>query len=302
MPDGLTASLKLWIMKFGEARKLGFADMHIHSIYSDGSLDPSEIVKTARANGVELISVCDHNEIRGTLETVALARAAGLKSVTGVEIDAMFEGLDIHILCYGARLDDAPLLSRIRHAREKLDGMSTDLLLRMKPDYPRLDLEEYNAWTHDVRRGGWKMLQYLQAKGVAGDMKAAMPLYDRYGVTYAGAGFDAAEDVIRAIHDAGGRAVLAHPGVVFAAENLRDFAARVEAAMELGLDGIECYYPRHSAGVARCCLEICRRRGAMVTAGSDCHGAFNRNEIGQTRTSVDALILNELQDSIFNPA
>ena len=273
---------------------MGFADMHIHSIYSDGSLTPAEIVQTARANGVELISVCDHNEVRGTLETATLARSAGLKYIAGVEIDAMFEGIDMHILCYGARLDDVQLIARIRHARNRLDSMSTELLVRMKPDYPQLDLVEYEAWVHDTSRGGWKMLQYLQAKGVTPDMKAAMPLYDRYGVTYAEAGFDAAEDVIRAIHGAGGRAVLAHPGVVFPTENLRDFAARVESVMELGLDGIECYYLRHSAGVTRTCLEICRRRGAMVTAGSDCHGAFNHNEIGQTRTSVDALVLKGL--------
>ena len=271
---------------------MGFADMHIHSVYSDGTYTPEEIVRIARASGVELISVCDHNEVRGTLETLPLAQAAGLKCVNGVEIDAIFEGVDIHILCYGARLDDPELLTRIRHARAKLDGMSTELLARMKPNYPQLDAEEFDAWVHDTSRGGWKMLQYLQAKGVTANLMSAMPLYEHYGVTYAAAGFDAAETVIRAIHGAGGRAVLAHPGVVFPTENLRSFASRVEAVMDLGLDGIECHYPRHSAGVARCCMDICRRRGAMITAGSDCHGAFNHNEIGQTRTPADALILN----------
>ena len=281
---------------------MGFADMHIHSVYSDGSLTPAEIVRTARANGVQLISVCDHNEVRGTLETVTLARAAGLQSIAGVEIDAIFQGIDIHILCYGARLDDARLLGRIQYARKQLSDMSTELLARMKPDFPQMDLEEYETSAHDTSRGGWKMLQYLQAKGIAADMKSAIPFYERYGVTYAEAGFDAAEDVIRAIHDAGGRAVLAHPGVIFSTESLRDFAAQVEAAMELELDGIECYYPRHSAGVTRCCLEICGRRGAIITAGSDCHGAFNHNEIGQTRTSIDMLALNELQDALIEPA
>ena len=273
---------------------MGFADMHIHSIHSDSSLTPAAIVQTARASGVELISVCDHNQVRGTLEVMRLARAAGLKCVSGVEIDAIFEGIDIHILCYGARLDDPELLARIRHAREKLDGMSTDLLERMKPDYPQLDAQEYDSFVHDTARGGWKMLQYLPSKGVTPDMKSALPMYERYGVTYAAAGFDAAQDVIRAIHSAGGRAVLAHPGVVFPTENLRGFSARVESAMDLGLDGIECYYPRHSAGITRCCVDICARRGAMITAGSDCHGAFNHNEIGQTRTPIETLVLNDL--------
>lgn len=64
--------------------------------------------------------------------------------------------------------------------------------------------------------------------------------------------------------------------------------------MELGMDGIECYYVRHSAGIIRSCLDICRRRGALITAGSDCHGAFNHNEIGQTRTSIELLELGTL--------
>lgn len=273
---------------------MAFADMHIHSMYSDGSHSPAEIVRIARASGVELISICDHNEIRGTLEAEPLARAAGLKYVPGVEIDAIHEGTDIHILCYGANLQNEELLRRIRHARRTLDEMSVELLRRMLKDYPHLSMDEYNAFTHDTSRGGWKMLQYLQAKGVTPDLKSGFPLYDRYDVTYADAGFDCAADIIRAIHDAGGKAVLAHPGVVFPTERLDLFESMVEGAMDLGLDGIECYYVRHSAGVKRSCLDICARRGGLITAGSDCHGAFNHNEIGQTKTPVEKLALGNL--------
>ena len=273
---------------------LGFADLHIHSVYSDGTLTPAQIVRIARESGVELISVCDHNVVEGTLEAAKLAPAAGLKYVTGVEIDAIFEGIDVHILCYGANLADPALLARIRHARAALDGMSDELLARMLPDYPQLSAAEHAAFPYDNSRGGWRMLQYLQAKGVTPDLKSGLPLYERYGVTYAGAGFDMAGDVIAAIHAAGGRAVLAHPGVTFPCEDLRELEMKVEAALELGLDGVECYYPHHSAGTARRLVALCRDRDAMITAGSDCHGAFNGREIGQTRTSIEALALNGL--------
>ena len=276
---------------------MGFADLHIHSCYSDGSLRPEQIVSIARASNVELICVCDHNVTRGTLETAACAREAGVAALTGVEIDAIHRGEDIHILCYGADLGDPELCGRIRHARAALDGMSETLLERMREDYPRLNPEEYEAWPHDSTRGGWKMLQYLQARGVVRDMREAFPCYERYGVRYADAGFDPAGEVVRAIHGAGGRAVLAHPGVTLPGASLSEFAARLEDALDLGLDGAECYYPRHSPGVTRRCLEICARRNALITAGSDCHGAFNHNEIGQTRTPVNALHLAGLPDS-----
>lgn len=274
---------------------MAFADLHIHSIYSDGSYSPEEIVRRARASGVELISICDHNQVQGTLECAPIARAAGLKYIEGVEIDAIHEGADIHILCYGANLADGKLLERIHHARAVLDEMSAELLRRMIPDYPQLSMEDYQAFPHDSAKGGWKMLQYMHRRGVTPDLKSGFPFYDRYDVTYAKAGFDTAEAIVSAIHGAGGRAVLAHPGVVFPTGRISQFEACVERALDLGLDGVECHYVRHSAGITRSCLDICRRRGLMITAGSDCHGAFNHNEIGQTRTSIAELELRGLE-------
>lgn len=268
-----------------------YADLHIHSQYSDGSYTPAEIISLAKKAGVRLLSVTDHNVVEGTLATAPLAAEAGLDYLCGVEIDALYDGQDIHILCYGADLRDANLVGRIRHARQRLDEMSTELLRRMLPDHPCLSLSEYAQSTHDFRRGGWKMLQYLQAKGVTKDLKSGFAYYDRYGVSYAEAGFDAAEAIVQAIHAAGGRAVLAHPGVVFPTERLSVFEKHLCGALELGLDGVECYYPRHDPSVTRRCLDICNVRGLMITAGSDCHGAFNQNRIGQTQTRIDQLSL-----------
>lgn len=273
---------------------MNYADMHIHSTYSDGSLSPAEIVRIARGNGVGLISVCDHNVIEGTIEAETAALQAGLQYVRGVEIDTIWEGQDIHILCYGADFAHQPLIERIRRARATLDEMSVELLRRMQQDYPRLSIAEYEAFAHDSRKGGWKMLQYLCTKGVTENLRGGFAFYDRYGVGYAQAGFDRAEDIVSLIHAAGGRAILAHPGVNFPTESISEFGRTLERAMEMGLDGVECHYVRHSAGIVRKCVEICERRGKMITAGSDCHGAFNQNEIGQTKTPISELRLNGL--------
>ena len=270
---------------------MAYADLHIHSKYSDGSYSPEEIVRIARASNVSLISVCDHNLVRGTLEILPIAEKAGITAIPGCEIDAIFEGMDIHILCYGADFTDENLLSRIRHARTTLDGMSDDLLRRMMKDYPHLSEEDYASFEHDFRKGGWKMLQYLKARHITPDLKAGFPFYDRYGVTYAEAGFDSAEIIVSAIHQAGGAAVLAHPGVVFPSERLDVFEKWVRHALELGLDGIECHYPKHPGGMVRRLREICEEKDLITTAGSDCHGAFNNNQIGQTKTDIKELRL-----------
>lgn len=273
---------------------MNFADMHIHSKYSDGSLTPEQIVRIARGNGVGLISVCDHNVIEGTLRTEPLALEAGLKYIRGVEIDTIFEGEDIHILCYGADFSYEPLTSSIRRARAVLDEMSVELLRRMKKDYPSLDIDDYDAFVHDTAKGGWKLLQYLVYRDVTENLREGFAFYDRYGVTYAQAGFESAETTVALIHAAGGKAVLAHPGVNFPTDSIAAFEARLERALEIGLDGVECHYVRHSPGVVRKCIEICNRRGKLITAGSDCHGAFNHNEIGQTNTPIASLHLGNL--------
>lgn len=263
-------------------------DLHIHSTCSDGTYTPERIVSEALARGIGCISVCDHNVTAGTLATAALARQAGLRCIPGVEIDSILDGVDAHILCYGADLDNPALAALIRHARARLDFMSDELLTRMLPDYPGLDYDEYLRLPHNPALGGWKLLQYLQAKGVTLRLNDALPLYDRYGVTYADAGFAPAEEVIPAIHAAGGCAVLAHPGVTFPADPL----AGTLAALRLGADGAECFYPRHSDALTSALESLCLERNLLVTAGSDCHGGYGRTCVGQTRTPLSRLRLH----------
>ena len=274
---------------------MSFADLHIHSKYSDGSMTPEEIVRVAKASNVSLISVCDHNVVQGTLEILPIAEKMGVRAIPGCEIDAIYDDRDIHILCYNADFSDERLMGKIRRARMILDDMSTELLKRMIRDYPRLSLEDYEAFQHDFTKDGWKMLQYMKERHVTPDLKSGFPMYDKYGVTYAAAGFDSMESIISAIHEAGGKAVFAHPGVIFEEDRLDVFEKKVRQVLEMGMDGIECYYPKHPGGMTRRLREICMEKNLIITAGSDCHGAFNHNEIGQTRTPLDKLALNGLE-------
>ena len=262
-------------------------DLHIHSICSDGTLSPAEIVAEAVKNNVSRLAVCDHNVVAGTLETAPMAKKAGLRFLAGVEIDAMLLGRDAHILCYGADFSDANLLSRIRHARARLDWMSDELLRRMLPHFPNLDYGEYDSLSHDSSQGGWKLLQYLKAKGVTKKLDDALHFYTRHGVTYESAGFHPASEIIEAIHAAGGCAVLAHPGVTFKEGALH----AAQEAMKLGVDGVECFYPRHSTELTEKLLAFCDENNLSATAGSDCHGAYSTTRVGETDTPVEKVRL-----------
>ena len=269
-----------------------YADLHIHSTCSDGTLAPEAIVRIAVEAGVGAISVTDHDAVEGTLRAEPLARAAGLLYVHGVEIDTLWEGRDVHVLAYGADFENARLMGIIREARACMDAMSDRLLARMRADFPALDAAEYADFQRDVSLGGWKLLHYLMEKGVTRAMTEGMRFYAQYGVTYAQAGFRPVSEVTAAIRAAGGKAVLAHPGVTLArAENFPRALCRLA---DEGVDGVECYYPEHSREVEQICLSLCARRGLLVTAGSDCDGAFQKTHIGERKTPMDKVSLELL--------
>ena len=265
-----------------------YADLHVHTTYSDGTLTPAQAVDAAVRGGVRMLSICDHNVIEGALEAAPIARAAGIEFVPGVELDSMLLGCDTHILCYGADFTNEPLLRIIRDARWRLDKMSDDLLIRMDPDYPALDVDEYNRMPMDRTLGGWKLLQYLVQKGVTKSLKEAMPFYDQYGVTYEQAGFLPTKAVVDAIHAADGAAVLAHPEVTFGDK----MEEGLLAALECGIDGVECYYPKHSPELVQRLRDFCEEHGLLMTAGSDCHGAFGRSSVGDPQATVGRMRLS----------
>ena len=265
---------------------LGCADLHIHTTASDSSYSPAEVVARAVRNHVTLMAVCDHNVISGMLAAEPLARDAGISFIRGVEIDALYADRDVHMLAYHPDFENRAFRELIAHARYALDHMREVLLERMKDEFPALGMAEYRAFAYDSNKGGWPMLQYLLHKGVTGSIHEGMALYPHYDVTYAGAGFVPLDEVIDTVHAADGIMVVAHPCETFKHLDDKDVLALVGGAIDAGADGIECYYPTQSEPLTQALLELAQRRNLKITAGSDCHGAFGKTDVGEMR--IDA--------------
>lgn len=258
---------------------MGIVDLHVHSWYSDGMYAPREIAERAQARGVTLLAIADHDVVEGSLMLAPICAERGIGYLSAVEHSCL-NGRCYHVLSYGAELLEPALLRVIRQARAALDGMSDLLIRRMMKDYPALSMGDYRAFNRDASIGGWKGIEYLMRRGVTQTLHQGMALYAQYGVRYEDAPFPSMQETIRAIHAAGGRAVLAHPGEVIDEADRAMFVATLIGLLELGLDGVECHYPKHSDWVRGTCLDLCAARRLMVTAGSDCHGSFSGAEIG----------------------
>jgi predicted metal-dependent phosphoesterase TrpH len=272
-----------------------YADLHIHSTHSDGSQTPEAIVLEARARNVSLISITDHELLCGSLEAEPIARRAGIGFLRGAEVQGRADGRFYHILAYGVDAKDRGFSALIGDSRQKLDDMSVELIRRLEPQYPHISVEDFDLYEREAVEGGWKGLEYLYRRGVTAALRDGMALYAQYGVTYEDAGFPPLCSVLRAIRGAGGRAVLAHPGITVPQSDEKTFLPTINRLIDAGLDGLECYYPLHTHKTTRALTALCRDRNLIITAGSDCHGAFGRTHIGQMMIPVEALSLKELR-------
>ena len=273
-------------------------DLHFHTCFSDGTMTPEEAAQKGAALGFGVLAAADHNSWQGWERFAAACRAAGIRPVRGMEVDCLYDGRDIHLLAY--RFSPLPcLLDLAAESRRLLLKMSDDLVERLAPLYPEkgLSAEQCRAWPFDPAAGGWQGIQYLLAMGVTSSLPEGMALYEAHGCGYGRYPFPPVEEVIAAIHEAGGRAVLAHPCNWLDAGRPEELRRHLEALCRMGLDGIECHYPANSPELTALCRGFCRERGLLITAGSDDHGAFGKGVrfyMGAVSVDEKELVLGDL--------
>lgn len=270
------------------------ADLHVHSYYSDGTMSPTEIIKTAVNKNVGIISITDHDIIDGSSKLMELSKKYNIKCISGVEIDALENGVNYHILAYGIDLENKDFIEFITKNRDLLEEVNIKLIEKMQVDYDSITISDYLDFNYDKRKGGWKALHYFVEKGITNSLFEGFMIYSKYGHSYNCVQFPSIKQVCDIIHHAGGKAVLAHPGKAIKSNNLKDFKTKVLELVYIGIDGIECYYPSHTTDITSICLGICKSMNLLITCGSDCHGEFENTEIGEMNISLENLNLDSI--------
>lgn len=273
-----------------------FADLHVHSFYSDGSMSPDEIVEAALKSDVGVLAVADHDLLEGSLAVRKLCKKNGIVYIPAVEIDSLENGKNFHILAYGFDVHHKEFRDFLSHTRFLLDEASVRLIEAMQSDYGSLSLADFMDFAYDIRLGGWKALHYFVKKGLTASLKEGIQFYPRYHITYDKFGYSSIRSIVYRIKKAGGFSVLAHPGETIGTDNMNDFYTELHKIMSCGLEGIECYYPTHSDAVTKACLDYCKERGLLITAGSDCHGLFGKTRVGEMDVPLHKLSLGKLME------
>ena len=244
-------------------------DLHLHTTASDGRLTPTELVALASASGVRILAVTDHDTTDGIDEAAAEAARRGLVTVPGIEITAVEDGRDVHMLGYFFDPFEESLVQFLVGQRLTRITRIADIAVRLAQLGVPVDVQPLldDARMHNHKSIGRPAL--ARAMITAGHVETTNEAFDKWlglgrpaFVERAG---PSPEDVIGTLHRAGGIASLAHPGRT-------RIDSRIPALREAGLDAIEAYHSDHDAAATHGYLALARRLDLLVTGGSDFHG------------------------------
>jgi predicted metal-dependent phosphoesterase TrpH len=253
-------------------------DLHIHSTASDGTLSPSEILNMAQRLNLGAISITDHDTIDGAKQALAIGIPPSLKFLTGVEISANPPSCfscpgSFHILGYGINVDDTQLnhtLIQLQEARRNRNPRIIELLNLMGFD---LTLNEIRKDSGECQLGRPHIAKQMVKKGFVQSVSEA---FDSYLATGQPAYVDkyrvGCNRAIEVILNAGGIPVLAHPILL----NIKDDVLEnlIVCLREMGLKGIEAYYPEQPPDLTAQYSKIADRHGLLITGGTDFHGSI----------------------------
>lgn len=247
----------------------GLVDLHLHTTASDGRCTPAELVRRAAAAGVAVMAVTDHDTTAAVDAVQAAAGPLGVHAISGIEITAVADGRDVHVLGYFLDHSDSKLQAFLTDQREarvaRVEAIGARLAALGLPVDVQTLVEAARA-SAGSSIGRPQLARALVAAGHAADVREA---FDRWlgndGPAFVPRAGSPPETVIQVIHDAGGVASLAHPGKTFVDE-------RIPHLVAAGLDAVEAYHPDHDETLVARYVGIARRFGLMMTGGSDFHG------------------------------
>lgn len=268
-----------------------YADLHVHTFYSDSTFSPEEVVSCARDKGLDAIAICDHDCVDGIEPCMEAARKDGIdiEIVPGIELTTEKDDMEIHMLGYFVDWRNAEFQKRLKVIQdervdrvfkmaEKLKGAGIDVdpdeILKMsgRGSVGRLHVARAMLKTKKVKTFEEAFSKYI------GFMR---PCYVRHAHL-------APKEAIGLIRSVKGVPVLAHPSTVVRDDFIPEF-------VEYGLRGIEVYHSDHTKIVSRHYEDVAKRCGLIATGGSDCHG-LGKHKVLMGEVRVPYTVVEELRE------
>lgn len=260
-------------------------DLHLHSTCSDGRSSPAVLVDEAAAAGIRIMAITDHDTVAGAHDVQTAAQAAGLRCIVGIEITAVYESRDVHMLGYFVDPGDRDLLHFLETQRADRVARVHAICSRLEAIGLPIDVDRVLAASAGTGKavGRPAIARAMVEAGHVPDIAAAFDRFLADGqAAFVPRGGPSPADVVDRIGRAGGVASIAHPGKLRKDEIIAPL-------VRSGMTAIEAYHPDHSEDDTRRYLDMAHELGALVTGGSDYHGTGSGrvNSLGKVTLPAD---------------
>ncbi len=259
-----------------------YADLHLHTNFSDGTNTVAELLQKAKDAGLSCISITDHDTVEGLKYLKENIKNPDLEVIPGIELTAEHEDKEIHILGYFIDFENKSFLEQLAAIKRARVKRIKDMTAKLKSLNVNIDPEEVLCLSEVGTVGRLHLARVMLKNGCVASLQEAFNKYiGDNGPAYVGRFRLSPEKAIQLIERVGGVSVLAHPYSL----SKQDLIPKL---VDFGLSGIEVYYPEHSSSQIRNYLEVARKFDLLITGGSDCHGNAKPTElIGEIKLPYD---------------
>jgi predicted metal-dependent phosphoesterase TrpH len=243
-----------------------FADLHLHTNFSDGTYTPEELAGHGKRVGLAAMALTDHDTVEGCERMAAACDSLGIEFVPGTELTAEVNDIEVHLLGYFLDTKNQRLLDETAKFQTVRQNRIREMAARLNEKGIPLHAETVFEIANCRSPGRPHVGRALVREKFCHSMDEAFERFLKKGKPAWVPKFKiSAFDAIELIHGAGGLAVMAHPGL-----NRSD--SIIPTLVEAGLDGIECFHSKHPPRTSEHYLKIAAKNNLLVTGGSDCHG------------------------------
>lgn len=243
-----------------------FADLHLHTNFSDGTYTPEELAAHGKRVGLSAMALTDHDTVEGCERMAAACYSLGIEFVPGTELTAEVDNIEVHLLGYFLDTKNQRLLEESAKFQTVRQNRIREMAARLNEKGIPLRAETVFEIANCRSPGRPHVGRALVREKFCRSMDEAFERFLKKGKPAWVPKFKiSAFDAIELIHGAGGLAVMAHPG-------LNQSDSIIPTLVEAGLDGIECFHSKHSPKTSERYMRIAAKYRLLITGGSDCHG------------------------------
>jgi hypothetical protein len=268
----------------------GFADLHLHTFFSDGTFTPEELAQRGAQIGLVAMALTDHDTVEGCARMGQACQTLGLEFIAGTELTAEYDGHEVHLLGYFLDERQPKLLAEIK----KFQAVRQERILEMVAKLNKIGIPLRAETVFELANchspGRPHVGRALAQEGLCGSMDEAFERFLKKGrPAWVPKYKISASDAMDLIHQADGLAVLAHPGLNHCDQIIPHLAGE-------GLDGLECFHTKHTSTQSEYYLALAQRLNLAVTGGSDCHG-FSKGKPLIGGVKLPAVYLEKLKEA-----